>query len=209
MENNSQVKVLFIENRFVVRGTQEEISMFERGIETRAQDMLDIGKDGKAKLVLIKKNSFGTIEIVNKPIQSNLTNYTKLVLIDLEPTHLTASVEETKAFINEPTAKITRYLSSGARFTEEDLKALPKEAHHLIYKEDSNGARTFNVINVQPNEQYKRYGIKSQIERNIARTLVFYCTNAEEMTKLSIEQRKRDFYKYNIVLVEFKPNEDK
>lgn len=206
---NEKKHVLIIDNRYSLCLNDNEKSMFERGIETRALDMLDFGKDGKPKLVLIKKNENGKIELVARTTQSNLTNYTKLVLVDLEETHLQASVEETKIFINEPHAKVTRYLSSGARFTEEDMKQLPKEAHYLIYKEDSNGARVFNVINVNTNKEYQKFGIKSQIERGIARALVFYCANAEDMQKLTIAQRKARYNDYDIKLVEFKPNEEK
>ena len=207
MEKTQEIKVLFVENRYCVRGTQSELSMFDRGIETKAQDMLDIGKDGKAKLVLIKKNADGRIEVVNKPIGSNLTDYTQLVLVDLEPKHLMASVEETKTLIANPEAIIVRELSSGARFTEKDLEGLPKEAHSLIYKLDANGVRTYNVINVNTNKDYQKYGIKSQVDRGVSRTLCFHVDNLDEIKTMSEAQRKQMYYKYHVVLCEFKPNE--
>lgn len=190
-----------INGRFVVSDSAQ-FNNLNSGIECIAFDTHDITKLGAPRKVLIKKIN-GVIEIVVRPSGSNLTGYSQLSLVDLEPTHLQASVEETKRFIEEPSAIIERTLSSGARFTDSDLNGLPKEAHYLIYKEDSNGARVFNVINVNTNKEYQKFGIKSQIERGVARVLVAYCDNVKEMSALTKAQRQEQYYKYVIKLVEY------
>lgn len=193
--------MIVVKERWLITD-QTQVSNYERGLESIAFDTQDLTKLGTPKKVLIKKTANG-VELVLKVAGSNLTGYDKLTLIDLTPTHLTASVEETRQFIDNPNVIVERVLSSGARFTEEDLHGLPKEAHSLIYKVDSNGARIFNVINVNPNKEYTKYGIKSQVERKVARILVAYCDNASEMSKLTKEQRQASYMKYNIKLVEF------
>ena len=46
-------------------------------------------------------------------------------------------------------------------------------------------------------------GIKSQIERGVARVLVAYCDNVKEMSALTKAQRQEQYYKYVIKLVEY------
>ena len=190
-----------IDGRFIIT-TDKDLSTYTMGLEVVAFDTLDLSKLGAPKKVLIKQVN-GKCELVAKPMGSNLSNYDRLVLVDLAPNHLTASVEETKQFIANPNVIVERVLSSGARFTEDDLKQLPKEAHYLIYKVDTNGARVFNVINVNTNKEYQKYGIKSQVERNVARVLVAYCENSAEMSAMTMEQRQAQYTRFIIKLVEF------
>lgn len=200
-----KISVQVIEGRYVVRGTQEVFDMFDRGIETKAQDMLDMGKDGKAKLVLIKKTESG-IELVSKPVGSNLANYDTFIVRDTRPNVLYLSKEDSEHLCNNLDSLITIELSSGARFTEKDLDGLPKEAHYLIYKLDSNGARKYNAIQVRGDDNYKKYGIKSQIERGLARTIVLYLDNKQEFVNMSVTERLKHSYRMLLKPVEFQPN---
>lgn len=188
-----------IANQYLIDSEQETI--LQRGIEVACFDILNTTKTGTPRKCFIKLVN-GKYE-EQQHVASNLSTYTRMELIDLASTTLMASVEETKLFIANPFAIIERVLSSGARFTSEDLQDLPKEAHSLIYKTDKNGTRIYNVINVLTNDNYKKYGIKSQKERGVARVLIAYVVNAEEMQKLSIEDRQKHYKQYDIKLVEY------
>ena len=186
----------YLNERWVITDPKQ-VENYERGIECVAFDMVDTTKVGTPRKVCIKKVN-GQPQLVVKVV-SNLSNYTRMPLVSVLSSDLMASKEESKTFIDNPDAIIERTLSSGARFTQEDLNGLPKEAHSLII--DSEGV--FKVINVNTNAEYQKYGIKSQTERGIARVLIAYCENAEEMKKLSQTDRAINFFKFNIKLVEY------
>ena len=147
-----------INERFLITDT-EQVKNYERGIECIAFDTKELTKLGTPRKVCIKQVD-GQPKLVIKVV-SNLSGYTRMPLVSILSTDLMASKEESKTFIDNPDAIVERVLSSGARFTEEDLKQVPNEARYLLIDNDGE----FKVINVKTSAEYQKYGIKSQTER--------------------------------------------